>query len=128
MTNNMSERHEYTSHGEPGLGSNIGIERVFHIVVSRIPDKSEYNDKWLKKYIQERIGPTGASVQHVEKLRSNNPQRRSSTQAFKISISFAGCSTVLYNAANFPLNAKVGRFRFPKQYPYNRYKPPRYKR
>ena len=107
--------HSTTQQRVLGGGDDIGITRLYHIAVSRIPANSIYTPDWLKATIQAKFNDLGATVRSCELLKSDNPERRSTTQAFKVSIAYDGEVNDLYTNSYFPKNSLVKRFNFPKR-------------
>ena len=95
-----------------GAGTDIGITRVYHLAVSRIPKDTKFDERWMSNFIDERINSSGAIVQSVSRLKSPFPDRVSKSQAFKVSNLYSGAPESLYNEKFFPLNSKFGRYRF----------------
>ena len=99
-----------------GTGDAIGIQRLLHIVVSRIPLGEEFTEQWIKEKIQEKIDSIGASVVSTEMLKSTNPDRQNPrSKSFKVSISYQGKPDDIYKPEFFPTHSKVTRFNFPKR-------------
>ena len=99
-----------------GQGDGIGIDRLYHIVVSRIPLNETFDEKWIQSKIEDKIQSISASVKSVELLTSQNPERQNPrSKSFKISISYKGAADDLYNPKFYPKNTRIARYNFPKR-------------
>ena len=101
-----------------GDGDEIGIQRLFHIAISRIPLRHEFDENWLKTKVQKKLSSLGAEVQKVEALKSAKLNFKPKSKSFKISIAYKGNVGDIYKPEFYPQYARVTRFNFPKRRRY----------